>query len=75
MPPVIFNQPFFVLYYLCHLTVFLGDVFQTVRPYTDYVPVYGKKKNLIYMVFFLKDNLEENVWQLKSSPPKRHMQM
>ena len=25
--------------------------------------------------FFLKDNLEENVWQLKSSPPQRHMQM
>ena len=50
MPGVIFNQPFFVPYYLCHLIVFLGDVFPMVRPYTDYIPVYGKKKNLIYTV-------------------------
>ena len=33
-----------VPYYLGHLIMFLRHVFQLVRPYTDDVPVYGKKK-------------------------------
>lgn len=45
-----------------------------LRLYTDDVPVYGKKKNLIYIVFF-KYYLEENVWQLKFPPSKRYMQI
>lgn len=68
-------QPAFVPYYLGHLIVFLRDVFQMVRAYTDNVLVCGKKKNLIYVDFFLKDYLEKHVWQVKFPPSKRHMQI
>lgn len=44
------SKEYFVV--LCHLTVFLGDVFQMLRRYTDNVPVYEKKEILIYTVFF-----------------------
>lgn len=68
-------QPALIPYYLGHLTVFLRDVFQMVRPHTDHVFVYGKKNNLIYKFFNRKYYLKENVWQLKVPPSKRHMQI